>query len=251
LPTGGTNPVIVSFNIDDPSSYQTLTPAGDTETAAAFSPDGFRLARVRFDANGQTPGIHVSDAGGGDEYLALQDPTGNINSISGALSWSPFLPKETVVAASGSTFYHQSASGFLLTQTGDLFGSMIAFTAATPSSAAIQTPAPSNGAAQLAFTIAADSVTSLGYTNGYFNPGTILTLSSTPSAVVTIDGTTGQVDVVAPAVAKPSLAKNPDGTVTYSAYFEALYDCNGKNLAPKGAAHLTVNPNTGKLVSFH
>jgi hypothetical protein len=67
-----------------------------------------------------------------------------------------------------------------------------------------------------------------------------------------VDAITGQVDMVAPAAtAKPASKVNSDGTVTYRASFKAIYDAKGNNLAPSGATSLTVNPKTGKLVTFH
>lgn len=58
-------------------------------------------------------------------------------------------------------------------------------------------------------------------------------------------------DLVAPSsVAKPSSLRNSGGTVSYKGPFKALYDGKGKNLAPNGAAQVTVNPNTGHVVRW-
>ena len=68
---------------------------------------------------------------------------------------------------------------------------------------------------------------------------------------MSVDATTGQVDLLAPAAtAKPASNTNADGTVTYRTRFNAIYDGKGDNLAPSGATSLTVNPKTGKLISF-
>lgn len=241
---------LIKFNINVPGSYTTLTTANADEVSPAFSPDGSLLALYRYDDSSETPGIYLEDALGANSYLLDGDTTDEANVGFGGLSWSPFLPKETVVAASGSTFFHKAASGFLLSENGDQFGSFVAFTATTPSTAAIEAPSASTSRTPLIFTVTADAITSFGYINDYFSPGTTLTLTSTPSVVVSIDGQTGQVDTVAPALAKPSVTKNADGTVTYRGNFKAVYDSKGKNLAPTGATQLTVDPSTGKVSSF-
>ena len=248
-PSGGGNYEIVRFNVNNPDSYAIATPSGDNEVNPAFSPDGSKLAVVRSSANSQASGIYVEDATGLNETVLAADPSNDVNGSQDGISWSPFLPKETVIASSASTFYHQAASGFLLSQNGDQFGSLVAFTATTPADAAIQSPTTAAGDAPLAFTLTADSITSIGYINNYFGTGTTITLTSTPSVVVTIGAITGQVVLVAPAAtAKATPTKNAAGTWTYKASFTAVYDEKGKNLAPNGTSSLTVDPKSGKLV---
>jgi hypothetical protein len=240
----------VKWNITNPAAYSVLTPSGDYDQEPCFAPDGSKIVFYRENTNGAASGIYIADAAGANQSLLVPDPPDNVDSVSGGIAWSPFLPKETVVAASGSTFYHQAASGFLLTQNGDQFGSLVAFTANTPADAAIQAPSSPAGGAPMVFMLTADSITSIGYINNYFNPGTTISLTSTPTVVVSVDALTGQVDLVAPAAASAKLAKNADGTVTYNAKFTAVYDGTGKNLAASGARQLVLNPKTGSLVSF-
>ena len=241
---------LVVFNVNNTNEYTIITPSGDSDNLAAFSPDGSKLAFYRSNANGQTAGIYITDPLGLSTSLFCQDNSSEVNDGTGGLNWSPFLPKETVVAATGSTFFHKAASGFIMSEELNQFGSFVAFTATTPADAAIQAPS-GTGFGQLIFTVTADAITSIGYINNYFSTGTTITLTSTPTVIVTVDGNTGQVDLVAPAaVSKPSVLKNADGTLTYSAPFKALYDGKGKNLAPNGAGQVTVNPQTGRLVAF-
>jgi hypothetical protein len=88
--------------------------------------------------------------------------------------------------------------------------------------------------------------------NNYFSPGTIVTLTSTPSVVVSTDATTGQADMVAPApTPQASPAKSADGTLTYNCQFKAIYDGAGKKLAPNGARQFVGNPTTAKLIRFN
>lgn len=244
---GGTTNQLVKFEPTGPGYAQTLTPSGLSDDSGVFSPDGQKIAFYRSSSGGATPGIYVEDTFGDGATMLVPDPSNGADSE--GIAWSPFLPKETVVAVSGSTFYHKAASGFLLSQNNARFGSLVAFTATTPSSASIQAPSTTTGSASLLFTITADSITSIGYINSYFDTGTTLTLTSTPTVVVSIDANTGQVALVAPA-AKAGSTKNADGTVTYSGQFQAVYNGAGKNVAPSGASKLTVDPKTGRLVSF-
>lgn len=247
-PSGGLAEVI-TFPVNDPTEYAVITPSGNEDYQACFSPDGSMIALERNSDGGATSGVYLCDTAGVNQRLAISDPTGTDADL--GIAWSPFLPKETVVAASGSTFYHKASSGFLLTQNGAQFGSFVAFTANTPATAAIQAPPSPTEDAPLIFTITADSITQIGYINGYFSSGTTLTLSSTPTVVVSVDSFTGQIDLIAPAAAaKPITSKNADGTLTCSAPFKGLYDGNGHNLAPSGASKLVLNPKTGQLVSF-
>ena len=242
---------LVRFNVNDPANYTDITPSGYYEQLPIFSPDGTKIAFYRDAVDSQTAGVYVEDSLGLNAGLLAPDPANNVDDGYFGLAWSPFLPKETVVSATASTFYHKAASGFLLSQNSDQFGSFVAFTANTPTDAAIQAPTSNGEYAPMIFTITADSITEIGYINNYFNLGTTISLTSTPMVIVSIDAETGRVDTMAPAAtAKPALSKNADGTVTYSGSFKAIYDGKGRNLAPSGASRLVMNPKTGQLVSF-
>ena len=252
LPNGASVSQIVVFEMNDPSEYLSITPSGDNDGPVCFSPDGTRMMFYRGSQNGATPGLYLTDPGGVNPVLYVSDPpnapsgTGFINS----LAWSTFLPNETVVATTGSTFYHSACSGFLMSELYNRFGSLLAFTANTPSTATIPAPSATSGSQPLLFTLSGDSITKVGYMNSYFSPGTTISLTSTPTIAVAVDASTGQVDLVAPAAKIASTAKSPTGNVIYSGMFKALYDKSGNNLAPSGASQLVINPKTGGLVSF-
>ncbi len=78
-------------------------------------------------------------------------------------------------------------------------------------------------------------------------------LTSTPTAIVTIDAATGFVDYVVPAIAgkaKPMVSKAGGSGLTYTGQFLAIYDGAGKNLAPSGATTVSFDRTSGKLISF-
>jgi|GEM_PF-650325 len=249
VPTSGTtNSEVLVFNTNTfYTGYANMTPSGMSDTYPSFSPDGSKVAFYRSKTGGATPGIYVADYDGTNEQLLVADQSadGAVNS----LTWSPFPSAEKEIGTGGH-FYAKNATGFLYAQVGAQFGSLVAFTTTTPSTATVSTPSTATGGQPLSFLITGDNITSLGYSDSYFSTGLTYTYTGTnPDAVVTIDATTGQVDAVALAAAKPALTSS-SGHLTYSGKFNAIYDNTGKNLTPTGATQLVVDTKTGHLVSY-
>ena len=222
--------------------------SGGLDAHPSFSPDGSEVAFYRQKAGGANPGIYVTNYAGTSVNQIVPDGP-NDGQVTG-LSWSPFPVQETLI---GGTHFYGTASGFLLGMNGSQFGSLTAFTTTTPSTAAATTSA-TNGSQPLIYTISGDQITEIGYTNYYFSSGAIVTPpASTPSALVTIDSGTGQVDMVATAAVPASRAftktRTASGNLTYTGRFTGLYDGKGKNLAPSGARQVTIDSN-GRLVAF-
>jgi len=231
-------------------SYYLTTPSGDTDVLPAFSPDGSKIAFYRTNTNGAQPGIYVEDTTGINQQLVATLPS----NASGPdnLSWSPFPSPVTYVP--NSSFYASAISGFILTQNGTQFGSLLGFIAKTPSAATISSSA-TQGGQSLVFTLSADAITNIVYTNSYFTYGTTVTPpASTPSALVSVDAVTGAVDTVATA-ARP-LAKFTASTrsvgqnLVYDGPFTAVYGAKGNRLDTNGASQVVIDGKTGKLVSF-
>jgi len=248
VPSGGSNSEVLVFTTNTfYQTFATLTPSGKSDSYPSFSPDGSKVAFYRSSAGGANPGIYVCDYNGSNSELLLPDQTGD--GVISSLTWSPFPSAEKVIGTGGH-FYAKNASGFLYSQVGPQFGSIVAFTTTTPSTATIQTPAQTTGAQPLSFVITGDNITSLGYSNSYFSTGLTYTFTGTnPDAVVNIDATTGQVDTFALAAAKPALTSSA-GQLTYSGRFNAVYDKTGKNLAPSGASQVVIDAKSGHLLSF-
>jgi hypothetical protein len=163
--------------------------------------------------------------------------------------WSPFFASRTWVG-SGSWMF-PNAAGFLLAEYQSGFDSLLAFTATTPSSATItetgQSVSGSSGPP--IYDVHADTVTSIKYVNDY-NSTPITVTPNTSDALVTLDGTTGQINAVAPFVATRGQALHTPKSLTYTAHFTAVYDKHGKNLAPNGASQLVLDPKTCAIVSM-
>ncbi len=140
-----------------------------------------------------------------------------------------------------------------MTQNGSVFTSLLTFTATTPSTATLVQSGTNSNGAPIAYTLGADSINNISFTNVYLGAHTSIPLTTTPSAVVTVDAVTGFIDYVVPAIAgkaHPMAAKSTGNSLTYTGSFSAIYDRTGKNLAPKGATSIELDRTTGKLVSF-
>jgi len=247
-PTGGGEQIVI-FSPSNGTFIQVPQKASGIDYHSCFSPDGSEIAFYRSNAQGASPGIYITNYATTSINQIVTD-NANDGVVTG-LSWSPFPASETLIG--GTHFYPAGATGFLLAQNGSQFGSLVAFTTTTPLTASATTSS-TNGTQPLVYTLSGDAITKIGYTNYYFSPGAIITPpASTPSALVTIDAGTGQVDMVATAAIPASKAFNKTrgigGDLSYTGKFTALYDGTGKNIAPNGASQLTID-SKGHLVSF-
>jgi hypothetical protein len=248
-PMGGTTVGLFILSISGGANLQP-TPTGFNDTSPCISPDGFKLAFYRSSAGGATPGIYESDFAGSNPVLVVADPTSNGGTGPvQTLVWSPF-PENIKYVGSGGTLSSGPIAGFLTSQNAGRFASMLTFAATTPSTATLTSPAGTGG---LFFNLGADSITNITYTNAYNGSHTSVSLTSTPSAVVSLDPSSGLVQFIAPGKfgkKVPTPSKGGGGISTFSGAFTAIYDSTGKNLAPSGATSIQADPTTGKLISF-
>ena len=222
------------------------TTAG-TLSNPCFSPDG-KYVMYNYSASypaGTDNSLYIQPAGGGPQTLVA----------SGGLDgdWSPFLQKKTFVGSGGSMF--TTASGFLWTELQGSMESVLAFSATTPSDASV-TPETVDGSSSQIMHISADSITGLKFTNSYYAAATTIipgTQSAVSDALVSVDGTLGTIDTIAPFVATRTVTKPSKsiqgGNIVYSGKFLGVWN-KGRNVAPNGASQVVLNPKTGKLVSF-
>jgi len=210
-----------------------------------FSPDGkfFTVTQAASYNNGNTTYVSTMTSNGGNYELVANN--------AGASTWSTYFTNKTFIGTSG--FLATSGAGFILTQFQTGFDSMVSFNATTPSTSTVsllnQNPAASVG--PFVYDIHANSLTSVTYTNNYFG-SKISATPGTTDCLVSIDGTTGQVTSLAPFLMTRSTPLQPSkGTLEYHAHFTAVYDRNGKNLAPSGATDLVLDPKHGSVLSVH
>ncbi|HWD39842.1 MAG TPA: hypothetical protein VG944_13415 [Fimbriimonas sp.] len=232
----------------------TLTTSQFSDTFPSFSPDGSFLTFRRTDnaghGNDGIAGMYVETLDGLDPRALVIDPADG-HSFSREMHWSPFYKYQRFIGSGGS--FGSTSSGFLYAQKGPVIKSFFSFTATTPSSAVI-TPANSSGdGAPMVFSIAADAVTRLVFTNGYTLPATIISPSGATSVMISFDATDGTISTVAPLAATTKAARTlkpnaTNGDVVYNAKFLAVYDGKGKNLAPTGASQVVIG-SKGQLLS--
>jgi hypothetical protein len=249
---GGTNSTAFLLSLSGGEDLMP-TPTGFSDSSVCFSPDNLRIAFYRSNAGGATPGVYESDAAGSNPVLVVPDPpsSGSTGPVVG-IAWSPFHERILYVG-SGGILSSGPVAGFLLGQNGDAFASLTTFTATTPSTATIASASGNTSGGSQAFNLTADNISNISFTNSWNGSHTSISLTSTPSAVVSINGTTGLVAFVAPGkfgkkTVSPS--SGASGTATYTGQFTAIYDSSGKNLAPSGATSIQVDPKSGQLISF-
>ncbi len=244
---------IVTIDMTGGAFGYNLTPTGFSDSSPSFSPDNLHMAFYRSNAGGATSGIYVSDFSGGNPELVVPDPSSSgLTGPAQTLVWSPWLESKNFVGA-GGTITASPVSGFLMSQNADQFASLLTFTATTPADAKVTAAATNTTGAPMIYTLSADAITNISYANVYNGTHSSIPLTSTPSAIVTVDGVTGFVDYVVPAVAmkgQPMVARSAGTSVTYTGQFSAIYDGTGKNLAPNGAKTVDFDGRTGKLISF-
>jgi len=248
---GGNSAIVIMSALSPIDSNFITTPSTYSDYTPAYSPDGSKIAFYRSGVGGATAGIYTEDETGGNQQLIAPLPSGA--SKPDSLFWSPFPSPVTYVP--NSSFYASPVSGFIQTENGTQFGSLLGFIAKTPSAATITTSA-TQGNQPLIFTLSADAITNIVYTNAYFSYATTVTPpASTPSALVTVDASTGAVDLVATA-AKPQATFKPStrsigANLTYDGPFTAVYGPKGNRLDTSGANQIVVDGKTGKLISFN
>jgi hypothetical protein len=74
--------------------------------------------------------------------------------------------------------------------------------------------------------------------------------AGTTNALVLFGASTGRVTDVIPYAANRSVPVRNGNLATYTGHFTAIFDENGKNIAPNGANSVTLDEKNGKLVSF-
>jgi len=238
----GTSRLITSYIASNGGLFtDSLVPAYPYASHASLSPDGkYITCAVKTTYSAATTAIVTYELDNGAQTIAQSGQTP---------FWSPYFPSRVFVGT--DAWMYPSASGFLLCQLQSGFDSLLAFTATTPSSATVTqvTQSVSGSSGPPIYDVHADSVTSLKYQNTYFTGATALTPNTT-DVLVTLDGTTGQINTVAPFLATRGQALHQPGSQTYSAHFTAVYDAHGKNLAPNGASQLNIDPKHGTATSI-
>jgi hypothetical protein len=212
--------------------------------ALSFSPDGQFMVV-------QQNGVHIKKA--------LQFDSAPIQTISTSTGtvpeWAPYMEKRTFIGSSGG--YGATCSGFLYGLSRKSLSSFLTVESPVPGSVAFlkgdnSQPYQSN----LSVTIMApDGITTLRYQNTLYGAKNTPVTSSIPAkgAIVVFDAQDGQIAFVLPfsstSSVKPGAGGSGDAEKVYRGHFFGVWDRHGKNLAPNGAAEVSVEAG-GKSVRF-
>lgn len=245
--SGTTSKQVLIFNTRiSPAAniYTSITSSKSSGDSPCFSPDGkFVAYRRSATSSDSSSGFYVSDISGFSTALLVPD-NGTANLV--GVSWSKFFPQQAMIGPTGTL--GATSSGFLVSQKLDVVESLVSVIAKTPSTLEITAPSNSGGTAALVFTLKADGLSQVSWINGYLSSREGFTpIAGTTQLIVSFDSQSGQMNFVAPALSGPKPALDKVGTLVGS--FSAVYDRNGKNLAPQGAHRLHLNPLSGSLVS--
>lgn len=226
----------------------------------AWSPDGSSIAfgSDRQDATTiYTTQLYLMSPDGLNQTKLPVVATGN----SQLPRFSPFVHKRTLLGTGGSV--GAAAAGFLFGQNGDIVTSVVTFDTptATRSSARVAAQALTNpNQPNLIFTVTpADSLTSLAYTNDFFQKPTVVIgaggdVTNASAALVSFNAAKGTVALVLPYNANRSAGSAPitktEGDVqVFQGSFVGAWDRAGKNCAKGGAREVRLNVKTGEIVT--
>ncbi len=239
----------------DGTNQTRLTSNAAFDSNPSFSPDGSKIA-FQTDRDGNLEVYSMNSYGGGETNLTKLPST-----IDDSPSWSRYLPRtpKTLIGAGGALT--STAAGFLFGQRDTDITSVVAFETTTPASrtgarvAAQSAPSNEQGT-NLIFSITTTAgLDKLWFLNGGYHdiPGQVRQVSipsGTTGALVSFSASQGTVTTVIPYAANRSVATRAGDNATFTGSFTAVFDENGKNLAPNGAKSVTLDEKTGKLVRF-
>jgi hypothetical protein len=218
----------------------------------SYSPDKTQFACCFEGSSDQTFFIKKMALAGG----ALQPITDPIT-VAGSPSWGPFTKEHILVATAGGML-GTHACGVIYGQQATRTTSIVAFDATTPSSVVMTAQTPTNSIApNLVFSVDADNITKLAYTNSYAWRGIRIvgsgtTITSANGALVSLNAFDGTVVSILPFSGSRAVGSRPtvrdEGTTRiFTGDFLGVFDKDGKNLAPSGASTVKLDTKSNVL----
>ena len=250
----GTPSTLLRFGTGGGEPATPVNSVGTNAEGDAFSPDGKSIIISDTDGVHTARGIYSVNL----STSAITRLTGFTASFSQP-SWTPFLTDRTLIAGGGGLLGTRACGVILGQQVTGSTTSVVAFDVTTPSSVVMTAQKPTSGVSlnNLVFSVDADNITKLAYANTFNWRGIRAIGSGTPvtsanGALVSLDGTNGQVVSLLPYNGTRAIDSKPTvrdfGTVrTFTGHFLAAYDKTGKNLAPNGATTVKLDTKTNVL----
>jgi len=220
------------------------TGSGLNDYVRGWSADG---TKILFEEDTSTFSSDCTITAEGQNFTTLESFG---NSSAGNCTFEPNPIAIPYVSSTGGYTVSNASSGFLFGMNGSALTSFVNFTATTPSSTTLTVDPLTNGSSNFIYHVHADALTSLRYVNGF--GGGVNTVSmghGAQQALVSFDASVGTVSAVLTLAAKsaPSIVASKSGFVCTGA-FSGAWDKAGHNLAPSGAAQVTLS-RRGEVVS--
>ena len=217
----------------------------------AYSADGRRL--LVSSNPGMSYGLYEVMRGG-TVFTRLTSDTVTTTSP----TWTPFIKDRTLIAAGGGLLGTHACGVIQGQRAGGGTTSVVALDATTPSSVVMTAQGTSQfNQTNLVFSVDADNIIKLAYANttawrGIRAIGSGTPVTSANGTLVSIDGLTGEVVSVLPFSGTRSAGSRPivsdSGSVrTFTGKFLAVYDKDGKNLAPNGASTVKLDTKSDSI----
>lgn len=212
---------------------------GGDDQQPTVSPDG---GTVAFSRNTSPPSIWTVSIGGVNPALLISSDSIVIDNP----DWMPYPAKKVFLGTGGSL--GTSASGFLFGQASNGFGSLVTFTAKTPTSVSVS----SSGLTGTGFIVKADSLTALSYTNSYYGANVSVIPgqgAAVAQVLVLFNLTTGTVTGAASITPKAPVSSVKNGSgVVYTGKFLQVWDAKGK-LVASNATTISTDDTKAKLTA--
>ena len=240
----------------DGSGQTRLTTNSASDFTPSWSPDGTKLAFYS-QRDGNFEIYSVSSSGGLATNLSKQPSSGDDTP-----SWSGYLPRTPKTLVGAGRPLGTAAAGFLYAQKAGVIRGVVTFDTSTVGSRAgarvVSQTATETQGSDILFSITTAGLASVKYVkiNEAGVPGAAIVPTipaGSTGALVNFVATDGNVSSIIPYAANraASLTRARNGYLaTYTGHFTAVFDGEGKNLAPRGARTITLNEKTGRLVNF-
>jgi len=215
-----------------------MASGSDALQGLSSSPVGYKIVYSR--TTGSNQGVFVRDIESNTESMLM-----NVTGVQ-SINWGPYLTTRNLIGNSG--FLGVSTGALIYGQNGNRIGSLVSVDATTRSTL-VATPQANPNPSQtlISCTVTGDALTVLKYMNGVSNVVVSLSTTGAKGAVINFSADTGQVSSVV--MYTSSIARDRSAGVGYSGKIIGAYDSTGKNLAPHGATHVSLDPMSGKILT--
>lgn len=244
---------VTKTGLDSPPYFSDYNGESDYAFPGIWSPDGSRMAFLRFFNDDRPSGIYTASFLGSIESPIFSGPYRYSATI---WDWIRDPLSDLMIGTGG--VLGTNASGFLYARSGSKATSLLTFECSNRNSARVTTQtSQANELSDVVFTLSGDLITKINYINlGDAIPKAKIavgfTIPNATNALVDVDARTGQVVTVIPYTSNRGVSTSPviaveNGNRVFRGNFPAVYGPDGKNLAGNGAREVRVDLSDGTV----